>query len=69
MSACDAWRMRSDQDTCLGTLNSMVSREVLTDPRDRKYHSDIYRCGLELDRIVNMVQIPNYSIFENFMNT
>ena len=23
----------------------------------------------ELDRIVNMDQIPNYSVFENFMNT
>ena len=30
--------------TCLGTLNNVVSREVLTDPRDRKYYSDIYRC-------------------------
>jgi len=28
----------------LGTLTSLVSREVLTDPRDRKYYSDMYRC-------------------------
>ena len=25
--------------------------------------------GSELDRIVNMDQIPNYSVFENFTNT
>ena len=31
-------------DTCFGTLNKVVSREVLTDPRDRKYYSDIYKC-------------------------
>ena len=30
---------------CLLTpLNSMVSEEVLTDPRDRKLHTDLYRC-------------------------
>ena len=31
--------------TCLlAPLNSMVSEEVLTDPRDRKLHTDLYRC-------------------------
>ena len=32
------------EGTCLSSLNSCVSREMLTDPRDRKYYSDIYRC-------------------------
>ena len=42
------WRergVRAGRDSsCLGPLNSMVSSEMLADPRDRKYHSDIYRC-------------------------
>ena len=38
------WHLMTREGTCLSSLNSCVSREMLTDPRDRKYYSDIYRC-------------------------
>ena len=42
------WRDRGvrtrGNSSCLGPLNSMVSTEMLADPRDRKFHTDIYRC-------------------------